>query len=122
MVVPALPFCHVTLKTPNPKAIAAYPQAICTIGDHLSKKRLDLDLTQQEVADQIGVFKTMIFKWETNRIAPNVRFMPKIFEFLEYVPYSTNLSFSEKLKIWCQSLGLTQKELAARIGISNSTL
>jgi DNA-binding XRE family transcriptional regulator len=81
----ALPCCHITLKAQKPLQ-CAYPQTLKTLGDHLRKRRLDLKLLQKVVAQKIGVGETSIYNWENNLTKPALRFIPKIVEFLGYVP------------------------------------
>ncbi|OGQ13087.1 MAG: hypothetical protein A2026_07180 [Deltaproteobacteria bacterium RBG_19FT_COMBO_46_12] len=57
-----------------------------TIGDHIRKRRMDLKLTQKEVAEKLGVDKTAIQFWENNRVKPSLGNIPKIIEFLGYDP------------------------------------
>ena len=79
--IPALPFCHLTLKAKKPVS-RAYPQSLNTISDHLIKKRLDLNLLQQDVAAKLGVDGATIYNWESNRSSPRLSFVRKIIEFL----------------------------------------
>jgi DNA-binding XRE family transcriptional regulator len=61
----ALPCCHVTLSAARPKD-RSYPSELNTIGDHLKKRRLDLELLQKDLAEQIGATTCTIQYWETN--------------------------------------------------------
>jgi DNA-binding transcriptional regulator YiaG len=79
--MPALPFCHVTLraqKTRDP----AYPRELKTLGDHLRKRRLDFGLLQREVAKSLGVRVKTLRNWERGKTAPQRRFLPRSFGFL----------------------------------------
>jgi len=78
-----LPFCH-TLTTCTPKR--GYPKQLNHLGDHLRKRRLDLGLTQQEVATQLGVNKDSIRNWEAGRNKVELRYYPLLFAFLGYNP------------------------------------
>jgi transcriptional regulator with XRE-family HTH domain len=118
-----LPFCHVTLSATKPRD-RAYPVELKTIGDHLRKRRLDLGLLQREVAEQIGVTKCTIQYWETNRVAPAVRFRPLIARFLGY-DYSDGRSLetlAQRLKAHRERLGLSRKRLAALLGTDSSNV
>jgi transcriptional regulator with XRE-family HTH domain len=114
-----LPFCHVRLSAKKPKS-EAYPAALKTYGDHLRAKRLDLGLLQKQVADEIGVDETSIYNWESNRVEPTVRFIPRIHLFLGYCPYTPGLPLSEKLKMWRQSLGFSQERMAKAVGVDET--
>ena len=118
----ALPFCHLAFSARKPPP-DGYPKKPETLGDHLRKKRLDLGLLQKEVAERIGVHKATIYNWETNRKSPQLRFVPRIIEFLGYVPYDTQSeALGKRIVVRRRRLGLTQKELARRLGVDPSTL
>ncbi len=118
----ALPFCHFTLKSQKPLP-EAYPRELTTLGDHLRKKRLDLKLFQKDVAKIIGCDECSIWNWENNYNIPVLKFIPKIINFLGYVPYDiTTLTLGERIKTIRQSLGMTGRELAKELGIHPDTL
>jgi transcriptional regulator with XRE-family HTH domain len=117
-----LPFCHVTLCGKKPKN-PAYPKEIVTLGDHIRQKRLESGLLQKEVGKLIGVDKVSIQYWETNRVNPSIKYIPKINEFLGYVPYDGKAeTLPEKLQLYRQLMGLSRKELAEIAGIDVSTM
>jgi len=119
----ALPFCHVTLcgtKLKNP----AYPPSLNSLGDHIRQRRLDLGLLQRQVAKQINVTTCTIMYWETNRVVPSLRFIPKFIEFLGHDPCAKGHagSLADQLKAHRRKLGLSRKKLAVLLGIDQSTL
>ena len=65
----------------------SYPQALKTIGDHIRKKRLDLGLLQKEVAQHVGVDTNSVTNWEKGHTSPRLHIIPRIMEFLGYVPF-----------------------------------
>jgi len=84
-----LPFCKIELtakKLLNP----AYPKVLNTLGDHIRKRRLDLKLTQKQAAKIIETNETSLMTWERNKRTPSISFMPKIIEFLGYMPSNYN--------------------------------
>ena len=94
-----------------------------TLGDHLRKRRLDLALLQRETAEKLGANDMTICNWETDRTAPQLPFIPRIVAFLGYNPHHTQPASLGKRVCACRrSLGLSQKELARRLGIDPSTL
>jgi len=94
-----------------------------TLGDHLRKKRLELGLLQKDVAKILGVSQDTIYNWENNRTSPSLRSIPKIIEFLGYIPYDIQgLSPGEELRLLRKCLGLSQEKLAKGLGIDPSTL
>lgn len=110
-LIPALPFCHISLKGKKPLP-EAYPQ-----GDHLRKRRLDLKLLQKEVALILGGEEATTWNWENNRSSPKLHNIPKIVEFLGYVPFDGKPKTLGKRIIHYRRLyGITQKELAHRLG------
>jgi transcriptional regulator with XRE-family HTH domain len=113
----ALPFCHLELRAARRKP-AGYPKQINTLGDHLRARRLDLKLLQKQVADQIGVHELAITGWEGNASIPEVRYMPAIIQFLGYNPLTAASSLPECLVTARRALGLSQRKMAAKLGVS----
>ncbi len=58
-----------------------------TFGDHIRKKRLDLGITQRNLAKQMGVSVDAIRDWEKDRTKPQTEHQNKIVDFFEYNPY-----------------------------------
>ena len=83
-----MPFCHLAFRAENPRS-DAYPKELRTLGDHLRKRRLDLALFQKDVAARLGADQDSVWDWEKNRSSPALRFIPRIIEFLGYVPDDT---------------------------------
>ncbi len=94
------------------------PKELITYGDHLRKKRLDLNLTQQQVAKIINVTTESITNWELNRNTPNFNQIPKIISFLGYTP----LINENPIKKYRIERGISQKELAKILNIDTTTL
>jgi DNA-binding transcriptional regulator YiaG len=120
--LPTLSFCHVSIKTERPLP-KAYPSELKKVGDHIRKKRLELKLLQKEVARILGVSKDTITYWEVGRSSPRLQYMPKIVEFLGYVPFEKEPeTLGEKIVYYRWLKGMTQKELSRQLGIDPSTL
>ncbi|MBN1568435.1 MAG: transcriptional regulator, partial [Acidobacteria bacterium] len=115
------PFCSLALRGQRPKS-KQYPKEINTLGDHIKKRRLDLGLLQKEVAERIGVHTQTITNWEKQRTLPEIRFIAPIIEFLGYDPLPQPKSFPERLKNYRLKQGLSQRKLAAKLGIDPSTI
>jgi transcriptional regulator with XRE-family HTH domain len=111
----------IQLKSLKPKP-KGYPNEIITLGDHLRRRRLDLGLTQQQLAIKIKASKASIVSWEMNRYEPGVRYIPGIVSFLGYFPYVPTTSSG----IWLQQCrrcnGYSQEKLAKVMGSDESTI
>ncbi|MDD5430678.1 MAG: recombinase family protein [Candidatus Pacebacteria bacterium] len=111
-----------TAKKPvNP----AFPKTVNTIGDHIRKHRLNLKMTQKQVSATIGATESSITGWENNWFKPHISFMPKIIEFLGYIPQPYNkltTNIIEKIKQYRQIHGLTQEKFAELVGVDETTV
>ena len=64
-----------------------------------------------------------ICNWETNRTSPQLHLIPKIIAFLGYNPYDTQSGgLGKRIVAYRRAMGITQKELALRLGVEPSTL
>ena len=107
----------------NRPLLAKYPNRLRTIGDHLRKRRLDLRMAQKEVAEKLGIRTYTIRGWEYNQYSPEIRHMPKIIEFLGYVPWNTFAkTIGEKITAYCKLHGITKQELAQQLDIHPYTV
>ena len=78
---------------------------------------------QKDVACIIGVEETSIFNWEKNLSKPSFKRIPRIVEFLGYIPFQLgNLSLGDQIKLYRKLRGISQKNLAKEIGIDPTTL
>jgi len=98
------------------------PRELKTIGDHLRKKRLELKLLQKEVAQMLGVDEVTVYNWEKNRASPRLQHTPKVVEFLGYLPFEEPETLGERIVYYRRLGGVTQKELAKKIGVDPATL
>ena len=118
----ALPFCHFRFKVSKNQYDNRYPKELNTLGDHLRKRRLDLDLLQKEVAHLLKVDKATVYNWENRCFKPEIRHIPRIISFLTYCPYFGPKTFFERVVEYRQTRGISQKELAQKIRVDPSTL
>ena len=93
-----------------------------TLGDHIRKRRLDLGLLQKQAAEQLGVDTASIVNWESNKIQPMVHCLPGIIAFLGHNPLPEGDDLIGKLKRPRSTLGLSQEQLAQKLGIDESTI
>ena len=113
----SLPICNIVLKASKPER-KPYPKELKTYGDHLRKRRLDLNLSQPQVAKIINVTTDSITNWELNRGKPNLTLVPRIISFLGYSP----LFNENEVKQYRIQKGISQKELARILKIDPTTL
>lgn len=78
-----------TRKRMKGRILTKIPTDLITIGDHIRKKRIELDIFQKEVAEIIDVSEDCITFWEKGRSSPQKRYLEKIKLFLGYDPLST---------------------------------
>ncbi len=98
-----------------------YPGERKTLGDHIRAVRLERGLRQREVAEQIGVRRGTINKWECKRGEPRTRDVPRIIEFLGYDPFPDPQRFEELMRIWRMRNGLSARAAARLIGVGEAT-
>jgi DNA-binding transcriptional regulator YiaG len=60
--------------------------------------------------------------WESNATIPEVRYMPAIIQFLGYNPLPAASSLPERLATARRALGLSQRKMAAKLGVDPATL
>jgi transcriptional regulator with XRE-family HTH domain len=125
--IPALLKCRYRIfaQKPLPRTIKSrlYPESLITLGDYMRKTRLDLNLTQEQVANDI--LKTSfqnVSSWEDNRHSVSLWFRPKIIEFIGFCPYDTSLPIGLKLRERRENFGLTVKELACLLKVNPCTI
>ena len=116
-----MPFCHFVINSPRPKC-GDYPKRLNSLGDHLRARRIDLGLFQAQVAKQIAVHELTITNWEGNESEPAVRYIPAIIGFLGYNPFSAGESLADRLALHRRAQGLSQREMATRLGVDCGTV
>src|ERR1019366_2932428 len=98
------------------------PTELRTIGDHIRRKRLTLKLTQEQVAERLGVTTASVYNWESDDSKPSVPYIPAIIEFLGYNPLPAATTLAGRLVRHRTSLGLPQSAAAKLIGVDPGTL
>jgi transcriptional regulator with XRE-family HTH domain len=97
--------------------------ALNTLGDWLRKTRLDLNLTQEQLAKDI--LKTTfqnVSGWEENKHSVSLRFRPKVIDFIGFCPCDVSLPIGLKLRERRENFGLTVKQLALLLDINPCTI
>jgi transcriptional regulator with XRE-family HTH domain len=70
----------------------------------------------------LGIDADSVCHWETGYIEPKVYMVPRIVDFLGYVPEERAASFPEALRSARRLAGLSQERLAKRAHVDESTI
>lgn len=114
-------FSHKAVLIAKPKKInyIADPRSL---GDKIKNKRLELELTQEAAARQIGVTRLGLCDWENAITDPSIEFYPAIISFLGYIPFKFEANIFGRLKEYRYLNGLSQDALSKKIGIGSATI
>lgn len=108
-----------SLKSLIPKSYEFEPK---TIGEHILKRRLFLDMKQTEVAELFNVTKFTVGNWENGHAEPKFCQTPILIKFLGYDPVDHNPnSIAELLYFKRRELGWTQRVAARNLGVDPCT-
>jgi len=77
---------------------------------------MDLGLLQREAAKTLGVSESTVYYWE-HGVEPELRSIPKVIEFLGYVPFDCPGDPLGRLAYYKRANGLSYEGLAAKVGI-----
>ncbi|MHB1459553.1 MAG: helix-turn-helix domain-containing protein [Armatimonadota bacterium] len=90
----------------------------------MRKKRIDLNITQEQVAKIIGASGNAVFAWENNQNSPRIMFVPKIIEWLGYVPNvdMSSMSYGDRIVALRRTLGISQGEIASQLKVGTGTI
>ena len=126
MDIPALTRCH-TLHSPKPPAriatVQPYPCLPITLGDYIRKRRLDLNLTQKQLAENILLTSTdNVRNWEKNRHNVALHLRPNVYEFIGYCPCDVSLRLGLRLKQRRENFGLSIRKLAQMLQTDPCTI
>jgi predicted transcriptional regulator len=74
------------------RQLRRYPATPKTLGEHLRKKRVDMQLSMTQLANLLGlgISDTAIEKWEKNQNRPTEEHRKRIIEFLGFNPAQIN--------------------------------
>lgn len=107
----SFPFCSFHFQESTATS-TSLPKGLNSLGDWIRKTRLDQRLTQVQVGELLGVTECCVTNWELVHSEPEVRYIPKIIEFIGYCPYAPTQLLVERLKIVRWALGISQRQLA----------
>jgi transcriptional regulator with XRE-family HTH domain len=83
---------------------------------------MDQGLTQAALAARIGVDAASIRNWELNKRRPHPRHLAALSKYLGYFPAAIGDDLPNRIRAARQSLGMSQGDLAQRLGVSDSTV
>ncbi|NKB89677.1 MAG: helix-turn-helix domain-containing protein [Acidobacteria bacterium] len=115
-----MPLCQLTIRALRP--VAGYPQSQNGVGEHLRKRRTELGLRQKDVAQEMEISAWTLVNWESGETTPRVRYGPRIIDFLGFDPLPDPANFGQEVWKLRWTRGLTQRQLAALLGVDESTV
>jgi DNA-binding transcriptional regulator YiaG len=108
-----------TLRIP----IKGYIETPITLGDKIRKRRIELQLTIQQLARLLEVTEEAVVYWEYNRGQPKVYNYPKLIEVLGFLPFEVDTStLGGKIIAYRYSKGLSRNKFSKMLGVDESTL
>jgi len=99
-----------------------YPRDPRTLGERIRQRRMDLALTQRTLAERLGVREETVHLWETGRARPVPRHYGVIIRVLELDPAPSAGTLPERLRSIRLGLGLTQEQMAEKLGLDEGSL
>ena len=117
--VALLRFSNITLTALKPNDI---PKELNTLGDHLKKRRLTLQLFQKGISLRLGINEWTYLLWENDRCEPMIRMWPKVIEFLGYYPFPDPKILGERILAYRRHNGLSVARTAELLGVDKATL
>jgi transcriptional regulator with XRE-family HTH domain len=83
---------------------------------------MDLGLLQADLGERFGVDEATVYRWEAGRKGIGPQHLPAVIEFIGCDPREVGNGFGEQVRARRRALGLTQEALAAKLGLSHSTV
>jgi len=92
------------------------------IGGWLRRHRTAQGLSCESAAHQIGIDAGTLARWEKGQRQPEGKYLMKVYAFLGEDPRPVPTTIAERITRQREALGLSQRELARRIGVYPSTI
>lgn len=117
------PIVNFSITAEKPEYRPFPPESDKSLGAALKSRRLDVEWTQQQVADHLEIGKDCYQNFEWNFFNPHIRNRKKINQFLGF-NYWDDMSgeLQNRSIVFRVEKGLTMTQLARKIGISCSTV
>ena len=120
---PVVPFCFPGAFRFKSLRNKIYDFEPTTIGEHVKKKRLQLGLTQGQVAKRLSVCSASVTNWENGDNQPaDAPTLQRIIRLLGYDPVPIRTTIPDLLRAKRRELGMGQREFAAYLGVDPSTI
>jgi len=71
---------------------------------------------------RLGIALSSISNWERNTYPPDPKRLPAIYDFLSYSLVGDLRPLRERLRAWRIAHGLTQRQVAQRLGVATKTV
>jgi transcriptional regulator with XRE-family HTH domain len=91
------------------------------LGEHVRKRRLEMKLTQRQVADQLGVNPWTVLNWEKGYTEPPIEAMASILRWLGYDPCPAPQTLPERIVAKRRAMGWSIREAARQLGVDEGT-
>ena len=91
------------------------------MGEHVRKRRLELELTQKQAAERLGVNPWTVLNWEKDHTEPPNEFMPAIIRFLGYDLFPELKNIRERLLAKRRAMGRSIREVARQLGVNEGS-
>jgi len=86
-----------------------------TLGEHINRRRLEIGLTQKEVANGLGVVPWTVLNWEKGRTKPPIASIAAIIKFLGYDPFPEPKTLPDLLFAKRREMGWSMEQAAGAI-------
>jgi len=83
---------------------------------------MDRDVSREQAAQVLGIGVTTLWNWEMGHTSVATRFLPQVVSFLGYDPRKGTGTLGDRIRMLRERKGLTQKSLADRLGLNDSTV
>jgi len=117
-----LPILSIRLKASKPDYTPYPDENDTSLGAVLKRKRLDLGLTQLQIAQQLKTSSSSYNAWERNVYQPDLKMKYKINEFLEVEFFKEENDLASEMLKFRVKHNLFQKDLGKRLGVSLRTI
>jgi transcriptional regulator with XRE-family HTH domain len=83
---------------------------------------MELGLSQRKCAIRLGIALSSLSNWERSAYPPDPKRLPAVYDFLGYSLVGDQRPLRERLRAWRVARGLTQRQVARRLGVATRTV